>query len=62
MWTGKHVAQYLEKELEIESPTMYAFSIRTLNDDRLIGEIDLSGINWAQGDTWVGIGLGNRND
>ncbi|HZW03998.1 MAG TPA: GNAT family protein [Anaerolineaceae bacterium] len=36
------------------------FAIRTLADDRLIGFMDLDGINWASGDSWVGIGLGDR--
>lgn len=62
MYSAKHVAKFFEKELEGESPIMYAFSIRTLEGDRLIGEIDLSGINWAQGDTFVGIGIGDRSD
>ncbi len=62
MRNSKQVTQFLEKELEGETPTQYAFSIRTLDDSRLIGEIDLSGINWASGETIVGIGIGDRND
>ncbi len=30
--------------------------------ESLIGEIDLSGINWASGESIVGIGIGDRND
>jgi RimJ/RimL family protein N-acetyltransferase len=62
MWTIKQVTQYLEKELEGESATIFAFAIRTLDNDRLVGEIDLSGINWASGEAIVGIGIGDRND
>ena len=62
MWTIKQATEYIEKEFESESPTMFAFAICTLDDDRLIGEIDLSGINWASGESIVGIGIGDRND
>ncbi len=61
-WNVKQVTQFLEAELESETPMQYAFSIRTLNDDRFVGEIDLSGINWASGEAIVGIGIGDRND
>lgn len=62
MWNAKQVTEYFEKELEGESLMMFAFSIRALADDRLIGEIDLSGINWASGEAIVGIGIGDRQD
>ncbi len=62
MWDIKQVTDHIEKELEGESPMQYAFSIRTLADDRLVGEVDLSGINWASGESIVGIGIGDRND
>ncbi len=61
MFNTKQVSQFLERELEGESPMMFAFSIRMLADDRLIGEIDLSGINWASRESIVGIGIGDRN-
>lgn len=62
MWSVPQVTDHLEKELEGESPTQYAFSIRALDDDRLLGDVDLSGINWASGEAIVGIGIGDRND
>jgi RimJ/RimL family protein N-acetyltransferase len=62
MWNVKQVTEHVEKELEGESPTQYAFSIRALADDHLLGEVDLSGINWASGESIVGIGIGDRND
>jgi RimJ/RimL family protein N-acetyltransferase len=40
----------------------FGFTIRTRMDDRLVGDIDLSGINWTSGDSWVGIGIGQRED
>jgi RimJ/RimL family protein N-acetyltransferase len=62
MWTIKQTAQFIEKELEGESMSMFAFSIHTLDNHRLVGEIDLSGINWLSGEAIVGIGIGDRND
>lgn len=37
------------------------FMIRTLADDKVIGTMELDGFNWASGDAWVGIGLGERD-
>lgn len=39
----------------------YMFAIETLEDGRLIGEIGLDGIQWAHGDAFVGIGIGERD-
>jgi RimJ/RimL family protein N-acetyltransferase len=49
---------WLEKHAE-EDDTHH-FAIRTLDGDRLIGEIELDGICWNHGDCFVGIGLGER--
>lgn len=49
--------EWLERELNWRS---MHFAIRTLADDRMIGFISLFGINHAHGDTWVGIGIGER--
>ncbi|MBI5031127.1 MAG: GNAT family N-acetyltransferase [Chloroflexi bacterium] len=62
MWTIKQTTEFIEKEFETESPTMFAFSIWTREDNRIVGEIDLSGINWASGESIVGISIGDRND
>lgn len=58
----KNTQKWLEKEMEKDSPSMFLFSIRSLEDDRLIGEIGLDGVSWSQGDTFVGISLGDRAD
>jgi len=60
--TLKQTTEFIEKEFENESLAMFAFSIWTLEDNRMIGEIDLSGVNWASGESIVGIGIGDRND
>lgn len=39
----------------------YAFVIRTLVDDTLIGDIGLDGIRWNHRESFVGIGIGNRD-
>lgn len=51
-WIEKHMDEYFE----------HAFLIRTLEDDRAVGEIGLDGIRWNFGDTFVGIGIGARSD
>jgi RimJ/RimL family protein N-acetyltransferase len=59
-WSVKKIKEWIEKELDKTPATSYSFLIRTLEDDRLIGEIGLDGIEWTHGDTFVGIGVGDR--
>jgi RimJ/RimL family protein N-acetyltransferase len=49
-----------EKSIEKEetSPNSFFFSIRTLEDDRLIGFVAIWGIAWNHGDSYVSIGIG----
>lgn len=56
--TVKQIKAEIEKE-EAEAQEIQ-FAIRTLADDRLIGFVDLDGITWAHGDSFVGIGIGDR--
>lgn len=58
--SAKTIKDWLEKEMEKREWSAYLFSIRTLNEDRLIGFVDLNGIQWHHGDAWVGIGIGER--
>lgn len=37
------------------------FAIRTLEDDRLIGTLDFAHVNQVSGNTWLGIGIGERD-
>jgi RimJ/RimL family protein N-acetyltransferase len=57
-FSAKNSQKWIEKQYENEGS--YAFSIRTLEGDRLIGGIGLDGIRWAHRDCFVGIGLGER--
>jgi RimJ/RimL family protein N-acetyltransferase len=48
--------------MEHERPNSFGFAIRALADDRLIGFVGLGGINWMNGDCFVGIGIGEPED
>jgi RimJ/RimL family protein N-acetyltransferase len=59
LFSAKATQTWIEKNLE--NKTGYSFAIRTLADDRLIGSIELDGIQWVQGDTFVGISIGEKD-
>ena len=54
----KSSQNWIEKQYENEAN--YAFSIRTLDGDQVIGMIGLGDIRWTHRDCFVGIGLGER--
>lgn len=54
--SAKECKEHLERDLA----EFVVFGIRTLEDDRLIGTIDLGGFDWAAQVAWVGIGIGER--
>ena len=54
----KSVAKWMEKELEEMSAANYLFSIRTLAEGKLIGELNLDVIDWSGRDAFVGLGIG----
>ncbi len=60
LFSPKRVKEWLEKELEKDPPEMWMFGIRALDGDKLIGFVDLSGAT-PHGDTFVGIGIGERD-
>jgi RimJ/RimL family protein N-acetyltransferase len=62
LWSLKKIKEWLEKDLEKESPTTFNFFIRALEGDRLIGFVGLGGVQGSQGDAWMSIGLGDRQD
>jgi RimJ/RimL family protein N-acetyltransferase len=55
----KAIKEWSEKELD-KATEMYWFAIRVLEDDRLLGDIILSVINWGSRESFVGIGIGER--
>jgi RimJ/RimL family protein N-acetyltransferase len=59
-WSRRENKEYIEKELMDDDQSQCYFMIRTLEDDRVIGDIGLDGILWNHGDAWVGIGIGEK--
>jgi RimJ/RimL family protein N-acetyltransferase len=57
--SSKAIKGWVEKELE-KATDMHWFAIRTLEDDRLLGDITLSVINWGSREAFVGIAIGER--
>lgn len=52
--------KWFEETFAEENLRNYAFMIRTLADDKLIGDIGLDGILWNHRESFVGISIGNR--
>jgi RimJ/RimL family protein N-acetyltransferase len=59
MWSEKKLKEFMEKDLDADPPKEYFFQVRELTEDKLIGFVGLFP-NWAHGNAWVGIGLGER--
>ena len=57
-FSAKSAQKWFEKENEKDN--IHIFAIRTLDEDKIIGEIGLDGIRWTHRDAFVGIGLGDR--
>lgn len=60
MSSQKNVQKWLEKIMEDHNLNQYWFSIRKLDDDRLLGDINLYASNWTGRDAFVGLGIGER--
>lgn len=61
MWYSRREnKEFIEKELLGDQLDQFFFMIRTLEDDRIIGEIGLDGVLWSHGDAWVGISIGEK--
>ena len=57
----KGMQKSLEEDLEKQKNDKYWFTIRALDDDKLLGDIDLSIYNWTGRDAFVGLGIGERD-
>lgn len=56
----KKIKEWVEKRFEKgPQPDRYSFTVRTLDEDKLIGFFGL-GINLIHNEAWVGIGIGAR--
>ncbi len=61
--SSKAAIAFFEKDIEKPSEAQHYFCIRAIEDDRLLGDINLDVINnWASRDAFVGIGINNRED
>jgi RimJ/RimL family protein N-acetyltransferase len=58
MQSSKAASKWMEEEVGEMSLESYYFSIRTLEDNKLIGEIGLDVVNWPGRDAFVGLGIG----
>ena len=58
MQSPRATLKWMEEEVGELSPASYYFSIRTLEGDRLIGELGLDVVNWSGRDAFVGLGIG----
>ena len=56
----KAATRYFEKEASEPEAGVYAFSVRTMADDTLIGEMVLDVVNWGARDAYVGLSIGDR--
>jgi len=58
IWNAKLEHDWIEKELD----RGYYFTIRMTDDDRVVGELELDGIDPVARNGWVGIGIGAPED
>jgi RimJ/RimL family protein N-acetyltransferase len=58
-YTKEGTKKWIEKQLEEQN--VVPFAIRTLAEDRLIGDVGLGQVYWSHGDTYLGIGIGERD-
>ncbi len=61
MQSPKAELKWMEEEVSEMSPGGYFFSIRTLEEDTLIGEIGLDVVDWSGRDAFVGLGIGETD-
>lgn len=57
----KDSQNWVEKDLDEQKSNQHWFTIRTLADDKLIGDIGLYVANWPGRDAFVGLGIGERD-
>ena len=61
MWSSKTVSKWMEEEAGEMSLESYSFSIRTLEENKLIGEISLDVVNWPGREAFVALGIGETD-
>jgi len=58
MLSAKAVSKLMEEEMGELSIASYFFTIRTLAEDKLIGDLNLEVVDWSGRDAFVGLGIG----
>jgi len=46
----EHIKRYFKQS--------FTFAVQTLEQEKVIGMVDLAGIDWSSGDGWMGVGIG----
>ena len=59
LWSEKKYKEWIEKQMEEEGKNSFHFSIHTLAEDKLIGEVGLHA-TWSRSEGVVGIAIGDR--
>ena len=59
--SAKKIKEWLDKEMEGTKAELHWFTMRSLHEDKLLGDIILNVINWGSRDSFVGIGIGERD-
>jgi RimJ/RimL family protein N-acetyltransferase len=60
LWSEKKIKEQIEKR-DQDNFKSFRFSIRTLADDKLIGDVGLWVSSWTHIDAWLGISIGDRD-
>ncbi len=61
--SAKSTIDFFKKMVDEATPENHLFAIRALEDNRLLGDIDIDVVSgWIGRNAFVGIGIGNRND
>jgi RimJ/RimL family protein N-acetyltransferase len=58
MFSPKAELKWREEEVSEMTPVNYFFAIRTLTEDKLIGELALEVVDWSGRDAFVGLSIG----
>jgi len=62
MPSAKDAVKHFEKEVEELNAGSYFFAVRTIPEDKLIGEMVLEVVNWTGRDAFVGLSIGGREN
>lgn len=59
--SAKAIKEWVEKSLKEEEHSLFWFTIRAREDQRLLGDISLFITNWNHREAFVGLGIGPRD-